>query len=1027
MKKIYHNPYIAIFICFFILALGLKNFFDLPIALYPNTSQTVLGVNLNFNNISPEDFRDRYGKKIETALSSLDGAGSIEGNYRNDSVTWKAHFTWDTEAKKAKLDVKSALGSIEQSFPESWGHFRIYPYSSQNSNIYIALSSDHYSDIELHRLFEKRALSHLRSIEGLEEAQIWLPMSEYVRIELKPSLLEARGLTFLSIKKALNKKRYDHNLGELKLGDSQYDIIVPLKNRSLEGLKKTIVFSEKGENFYLEDFADISLETRNDDMLMKANGKKALIAFGSVKTSGNISYVAKEYISRLEKTVSEFNGSVNMSVVLDPSKFIEEAVSNVFLAILIGILIATLIIFLFLGSFGHTFVVALSIPLSVVGGFTLMDLLGIEINLISLGALALSVGMVVDGAIVVLENISRHFDDKKPKTKEEKIQIILESVSEVRPSVIASLLTTIIVFAPLAFTAPLANAILGDLARVMVCVLVISVLVTLYLIPPLLVFFSSSPKADKTNFLYLISNKFSSFISLVGLAYTKTLRFFMRNKKVANLTFFILFILLSCSLYVLKNHVKREILAKPDTDKIWLHVSLQAENLELDEVEKFVRENIEEVVKKDFSQYFKHYFIEIGKRWGAQILFTLKDKSLQDEFKKVIEERFINTARVRYHLYPWNPTALKIDKEPLFDLIVAASSDKESRKTLKELTEIFSASDNIGRTDFDPYPRKRTFFKFNLDEEKIKRIEKETGVALFEDIASSLEPYISDVLVYPMTIGKKEYDLRLSYPENKEKNIEDFKNIIFKIKDKYYPLRSFAYFSEKEENAQFFTKDGQEIFQAKIWTKSSFKGDREALKQEIINKMKSEGKFDFHDLSFRETGKEINESLRSLLDSFFFALFLILLVLVLQFGNFKQTFIIMLAIPLGLIGVSFSLFAFSSTLSLNSMLGLILLSGTAVNNSILLTDFFNRLNRSYSLRDLERSILEASSLRLRPILITTLTTILGMFPIACAFDTGGKVLQPLGIAVCGGLGVSTFFTLFVIPLVLFRVEGRKWS
>ncbi len=176
---------------------------------------------------------------------------------------------------------------------------------------------------------------------------------------------------------------------------------------------------------------------------------------------------------------------------------------------------------------------------------------------------------------------------------------------------------------------------------------------------------------------------------------------------------------------------------------------------------------------------------------------------------------------------------------------------------------------------------------------------------------------------------------------------------------------------------------------------------------------------------FHETGVEIKKSLKSLLSALSLALLLIILVLLIQFGSFQQTFVIMTAIPLGIIGVSFSLYFFSSTLSVNSMLGIILLSGTAVNNSIIFVDFFNQHSAKENKQQLQDSLLQTASLRLSPILMTTFTTILGMLPIAIAYGSGGEVLQPLGIAVCGGLGFSTFLTLYVIPLILYKIEARK--
>ena len=1025
MSKLYKNPLIAVLIAFFIIVVGIKNYLGLPIALYPNTSKAVIRAYIDFRDISLIDFKAKYGTKVERALSSLENVEFVDGSYENGSAFWDTHFSWDVKTKKAEKDIEDVLSQLNGMLPEAWGRFHSYPRNSQNSEIAVSLSSGVFSQAELQKKFESRALGELESIKGVEGVGFFLPGKEYVRIELKPSLMEALGLSPDRIKKILFEKRYDEDLGQFDLGKNHYHLLIPKRSKSLEELRNTLLYSQGGKHFRLEDFSEISIQTKHFSNLMKANGKKALVAFASVKSSGNISYVAEKVIETLERARDEVDSNISLNLLLNPSSFIEEAVKNVFLSILLGILIATLVIFLFLGSLSHTFVVALSIPLSVIGGFSLMALLGIEINLISLGALALSVGMVVDGAIVVLENIAKDLELKKPRNLKERSGLFFNSVAQIRSAVIASLLTTIIVFAPLSFTAPLANALLGDLAKVMVCVLVISVLVTLYLIPPILLFFRSTQVEIKKKGIYFFSFIFSSFLKKVESSYLSSLRFFIRSRKATYFFFTSLFLLLFSSLFVLLFHVKREIIATPDSDKIWLFVNYQEEKT-MEESEEFVSKEVESLLERDFSSYYSHYFTQVRK-WNSSVLLTLKDKSLQDEIKVKLERVFHNTARVRFHVMPWNPTSLKIPKEPLVDILISPEDKEEGQKILKSLSEIFSKKDFIGETVMNPSPHRSSYYEMKMDHEKISRIKEEMNVDLASVISSSTKVFVDQDFLYPISIGEKDYDIFLSYPEGLIETVEDFKNILFKIDGRYYPLRNFAYLEKKEQEAELSTRHGRPYYQAKVWVKSAFEKDRETLKEKLLEEIKNHKDINLSALSFEETGKEINESLYSLLNAFFIALFLVLFVLVFLFGSFKQSFVIMLAIPLGFVGVSFSLYVFSSTLSLNSMLGLILLSGTAVNNSILLTDVFNKIYCLSSLEELEDSLLRAASLRFRPILITTLTTILGMFPIALALDSGGKVLQPLGIAVCGGLGVSTLLTLFVIPLVLYFIEGRRWK
>ena len=1024
MKNLYKNPFIVLFISLLIILLGIKQFFSLPIALYPETSKPVIKTSIVFVNMGSEEFKENYGKKIEASLNSLEKVNFIESHYFKGSARWEISFDWGTDEKKAKVDVEAILAQISATLPKMWPKFFTYYNSSKSADIYASVSSEKYSEQELYELLNNKVLHSLEAIEGIESPTFYKFYEEYIRIELKPSLLEARGLHPRQIRDALLKKEFNKNLGSYKAKNNSYNIVIPLKDKTIDDLKDTLIPLEKSYNYRLDDFADIYLTTKKYDFNLKANGKKALIAHASVKPTGNISFVSKEFIKKLKKLASAIDPQIKINVLTDPSQFIEEAISNILLSILLGVMIATLVIFLFLPSFQHTLIIAISIPLSLLGGFILMDLLNIEINLISLGAMALAVGMVVDGSIVVLENISRHLKENPPKNYKEKVTTVIFGVSEVKSAVFSSLLTTIIVFVPLSFTAPLANAILGDLARVMVCVLVISVAVTLYIIPPLLLLLKEKGDEKQKKGVYFCSYKFSEFIYWVQKIYLKTLSSLMTSSKKSFSLFAFIFAALLCSLWILTTKIKKEIIATPDSDKVFLHFNFLEGELPIEKANKIVTEQIEMIIAEEYNSYLDNYLTQTYKTNG-NVLCSLKDKSMLKEFKASLEKRFKNSPRVSFYVQAWNPTALEIPKEALLNIKIDGKNTQEKRKNLKKLQENLSKNKEMGQLKMWPYPNKTRSYELKMDKTKVLMIEKNGNPNFGNDMANLLTYYTSKTFVKNLSINSNRYPVYITYPEDSLEKIDDIKNIIVKIKEDYYPLRNFLYPQLKEEDNDFYHENGKEIFRAKFFEKHSFEGDREDLKAKVIKNLKEDKKVDFKNYTFDETGKEINESLFSLLNSLALALFLIVLVLTLQFGSFKQTFVIMLAIPLGIIGVSFSLYLFSSTLSVNSMLGIILLSGTAVNNSIIFVDFFNKIYQDPTRNNLRESLLKTANLRLRPILITTLTTILGMAPIAFAYGSGGEVLQPLGISICGGLGLSTFLTLYIIPLVLYKIEVKK--
>ena len=937
MIKLYKNPWLVLLVSLFVTVVGLKQFIDLPIALYPNTTKAVVNVRLPHPMMHPEDLKAQYGKQIESVLMGIEGAQLVTGDYTLSQSFWTVEFDWGVDEKKSTLDVQSALSTIEATFPDGWDKFRVHLSGGSSSQLNLSMYSDQYSQEELHKLLKDNVLHQLERIEGIEDPGIFIPLDTYIRIELKPSILESYGLSPSIIKDALLKKKYDKKLGTLQTGKKGYDLLVPLKDKSLDDIKQTIIFSKKDHVFRVDDVAEVSIATKRWSRLMKGNGRESVFAYAGVKSSGNIAFVCQTFIKTIQDRLQEIDPEIKVQVLTNPSQFIEEAITNVIQAILMGVLIATFVIFLFLNSFSNTFVIALSIPLSLIGGFILMSLMNIELNLISLGAMALAVGMVVDGAIVVLENVARHLDLNRPKTYKERVQTVIEGVKEVKGAVIASLLTTIIVFTPLAFTAPLANAILGDLAKVIVCVLVISILVTLYLVPPLLILLRGEKSGQRQRGLYLLSDQFSKIMDWLQKSYVHLLAALIQNK-LKQLIFFTSILMALCvSIFLLTTHVKREIIAQPDSDKVFLFMNWKDGGETIADSNQLTKE-VEDILETEFKDDISHYFTNVWKK-RSYILCTLKSKHLLTAFKERLEARFKNSPKAHYWVNPWNPTSLKIPHAALLEINVSGKDDDAKRHTLDALSEIVQQIDHIGRSDIVPDIKKTPYIALNLDHDKIQRIHEQDPQFL-TTITSFIEASLGDVYIKEAQIGDQAYQVSMTLAQDQIKGPEDLKNLIFKIGPHYYPLRQFAYPVIQNKWNSYYSENSHDIYRIKIFPKQSFKGDLNSLKKDVMTQIKESPDIDLSHLQFLDTDREINESLSSLVYALFLALTLILMVLSYQFGNIRQTLIIMLSIPLGLIGVSLSLYLFSSTLSVNSLLGMILLSGTAVNNSIIFVDFF---------------------------------------------------------------------------------------
>ena len=1018
LKRLYCNPASVICISLIVIIGGVIRFFGLPIALYPDTSRPVLYAIIKNKSMSPEDFKSRYGKDIESKLLSLDGVEDVSGTYRKGKVFWKVVFTWDTDTDLAQDDVKNSLNNFEAAFPDDWGAFRYYFKSNNNARIFLSVASEKHTDEELWNILQDRLKSKLERIDGIDTVYIVKPYDTYVRIDLNYDQILSYDITPGMIRMALLDKEYDRVLPTIKSsGGERFPLSIPLKDASISDLRQTIVYQKGDKILRLADVASVDLIPMPPDDLFTDNGKRALILGASIDSAGNIAQACDDFERGVRHDIASFDKEMQVSVLINPSTFIQEAIENIGISVCIGILIATFVLFLFMGSLRLTLVIAVSIPLSLIGGFIMMSMAGIELNLISLGAMALAVGMVVDGSIVVLENIDRHLKDRKFSSFKERLECVYQAVMEVRSAVIASLFTTIIVFAPLAYTAPLANAILGDLAKVIVCVLLISVLVTIVVVPPLVMLLRSKSKGGHGG-LYLFPRVFLIILGFFEQKYLTFLKYLVANKLRSRL-----FLLAVCSgfglsFYVLISQVEREILATPNTDKVWLNIEFQKEGLDIEEVEKLIGP-YENILRREFADGISRFMSMVSDD-EASILCNLVDKSEIGVIKEKLEKRFKNTPEVHFHVRPWNPTSLEIPEPPAMRIHLVGEDEVTKREILALIEELARSHEEVGRIRTYPRSGKSKDHQIQYNQDLLEYVKRRDGSSFSEQKIEDILSYMikgKDIKNIKIAGHRDPVKVTLGFPDHTIQDPKEIKNMLVNLSGKIIPVRHFAEIKETKYWKEWFTERGQDEFKVDIFVKS-YAEDRKALVAAEIRKDLDDHKdIDASLLVYDDTQKEINENIYSLVYALLLALGLIWVVINLQFGSLKQTFIVMCAIPLGFIGMSFSIYTFGSTLSVNSMLGLILLSGTAVNNSILFVDFFNQIRDSLKESIIEKLMMTAR-LRFRPILITTTTTILGMLPIALGFGSGGEILQPLGIAVCGGLGLSSLLTLFVVPITL---------
>jgi HAE1 family hydrophobic/amphiphilic exporter-1 len=579
----------------------------------------------------------------------------------------------------------------------------------------------------------------------------------------------------------------------------------------------------------------------------------------------------------------------------------------------------------------------------------------------------------------------------------------------VRGAIFASTLTSLVVFLPLGFTAELTAAILGDLAETVVFALTCSLGVALFLVPVLAFAVFSRDKLENKKSVF---NAFSDrFLPKVILSYKAVLEKLLRNRMVSMVSVLVSFVVLACLLLFVAPKIDRLIIDKPDSKRITLRfTNTEAKNAE--ELFESIKP-IEERLLADYGDRIENLFARMrGANGGA---FTMSLKSLQDReiVIRELKEKFPSNRKWRYDISRWDPAELPLPRTR--DLRLSVSGPK--RQTILDIME--DLTDRIRKLgmyeDVSTEPTLATSTELVLKPRRPVLLETNTDIGTLTGLGRIL---LSGSRVIEMTHQNEQMDISLGYKEGVISSVLDVEDFLVPVNGFSVPLKHFFDFEQRRGLLEIISMDGVETFFVEADMQEDVqKSKRIEFEENVVAMVKSDIELpNGYAINVEDTQKDINDAIQSLMVALVASLILVFVILGCQFNSVSIPTIIITAVPLGLIGVIVALYVFQSNVSLNSMLGTILLGGIVVNNSILMVDFFKKYRHQFENKT--DALLHCCGLRLTPILITTLTTILGMFPIALAMGEGTNVIQPLGIAVSGGLGVSTLLTLFIVPCVI---------
>jgi HAE1 family hydrophobic/amphiphilic exporter-1 len=1000
-----------------IITLGLVGFGYLPVDLLPKIEFTQLSVNTNYPNVGPEEIETIITDRIENAVASVPNMERVTSRSQDGSSRVTLEFSRGVDLAEASNDVRDAMNRVISQLPPEVDPPRLFKFDPNSFPIVIiaAQSTRHLEDLT--RIIERDLAQRFERIPGVGSINMFGGIYREIRVELNRDRLKASGLTAVDVQQAIAQENSTLPGGNMKQGLNDLYVRTRGEYTDVGQIARTVIAVVNEKPIRVQDVAEVK-DGFEDVFSLVELGEIPMIRFAVQKQSGaNTVDVAEEVKKEVERINAE-RSDLELTVVSDQSTFIQQSMNNVKSSALYGAFLALFILYLFLRNGSTTFIISLSIPISVVATFGLLYFAGMTLNQMTFGGLALGIGMMVDNAIVVLENIVRLREEKRASAQESAST----GTRQVTGAIVASTLTTCVIFIPLAFAQTTSGALFQSLAIVIVFSLLCSLFVALTLVPMLASRFltSKADKADRQG--EARPSRISAFFNRLDVGYANLLR---RAIQVRRRVFAGVGVLLALAIYFW-TYIPVELAPQTDADQISIDMEM-AEGMNIAVVRRYLDELalvVKSVVPMD---QVKNFSTEV-RNGDAQVQITLVDASqrrvssqaLADEIRDAVAG-LIPGSEVRVtaqsglwilnRLFSSSDDAESVQIEIRgYDLETANTFARQVQERVSSVTGVRDA--RVSRREGQPEEN------LIFDREKIADL----GLTV-RAVAQAVQSNVGGVLAGQFRVKGDEFPIRVRLRPEDRLTTLDLDDIGVRTPaGEIIPVSSVTRQERGRTPTTISRINGQRVTYVTANLEDGVPlGDAvEQIRADLAELSLPEG----FSIVFSGQYEEQQKAERDFTLAIIMALVLIYMVMAGQFERFLDPLIVMFSVPLAIVGVVPILLLTNDTLNMQSIMGMVMLIGIVVNNAIVLVDYINLLRREQHM-ELEAAIIESGRLRLRPILMTTLTTVLGLVPMALGIGVGAQLQASLARVVIGGLTASTLITLLLIPLAYLSAHRMK--
>lgn len=1007
------KPIAAIILVLSVLIFGGVTLSRLSIELLPDVTQPTLLVSTEYTGAPATDVEYRINEPLEGYLSSVRGVQNVRGIARQGQSLIFLTFDWGTDMDLAFLNVREILDRARFALPAQAERPQlIYSSASDEPIATIALTLNNVSNqefsnkLQLKRWAEQVFSRRLEQESGIAQAILVGDVQPEVQIQYDPKLLDRFGLSLPFVQQIVRDANLFSSTGELRDGWYRYTIKIQSRIQTIEDIQTIPIISlANGRVLLLEEIADVVLEEADPTSFAQLNNEDVLNVLVKKEYGANTVTVFETLQNTLTE-IREQNPGIQIEIIREDATYIENSISNLLQTLIIGGVLAFIVLFMFLDDVRSPFTIGISIPVSIFLTFIVMFLFDIQLNIISLSGLTLGIGLLLDNAIVVLENINRY-----RKMGYDKYEAASKGTKEIALAVSASTFTTISVFLPLIFLGGFEGAFFRDLAATLSISLVSSLVIALVILPVFVAKFSG--KGTSIKFL----NKISRGLEYTIEKYEESLSRFIKRPlipvffvgMVAALSFYLFLILPKAALPTDEPERVEYVVTMPGNTSI-----------------NAAKEASQTIVEKLSSSLGNNRVLTIGGYTDNTNLASVQNEGLNKFLISVPVNSFEEAADVdnimrsfdkTYQMWTFSKQdnsgfgniGTAIEAPVQFSIV---GTDRNFSKRVGSSLEEFLSEDFENLELTEKFPQKVDAYQLVL------RTDQLLAFSISEnEIVSYLESLTRGAFVTDWNRQDEQIAIRLV---GMGRTQTDPSEIVMSIKDKSIPLPQLAEITKVQEAEQIerFAQSAVLSFNSNLsftdwwWNSGDIQDKVNAFTRQTGIEVKIGG-----------TALQLINLLKELGLLLSISVILIYLILAIQYENLKYPFIIILAIPFAWIGSIFALFLGGVSLNALSFMGVLILTGIAVNDSILKVDFMRRYYDETG--DLEKAISEAGRNRFRPVIMTSLTTILGLIPMLIPFGDGYELRKSLAMALMGGMVTSTFLTLYLIPLVFKWVESFK--